>query len=121
MQACLSLYRFRQEVPQDGFSSPVTFISNTRESKHKTVVWEEDLDFLKNSKDKSQRNLHSKEEKENTRTLGRSEAARTIIVLKEFEQLSYEKSPGFRSDSQLGPNVFPGQKTTGTGLPGIGG
>lgn len=123
-QACLSLYRFRREASLKTWLYSIArnvYLKHLREkSKHKTVVWEENLHFTElNIKELNSpaEMLVLKEKRERVQeALGQlSETARTIIVLKEYEQLSYEEIAGifgqtvnwarvtfFRAKKQLG-------------------
>lgn len=123
-QACLSLYRFRQEASLKTWLFSIArnvYLKYLRgKSKHKTAVWEEELHFPEqNIKEINSpaEILILKEERERVKkALAQlSETARTIIVLKEYEQLSHEEIAGifgqtvnwvrvtfFRAKKQLG-------------------
>lgn len=123
-QACLSLYRFRQESSLKTWLFSIArnvYLKNLREkSKHNTLAWEEDLPFNNRNisgADPPAEILILKEERERMqKVLARlPENARTIIILKEYEQLTYEEIAGifhqtvnwarvtfFRAKKQLG-------------------
>jgi len=118
-QACLSLYRFRQESSLKTWLFSIArnvYLKNIRnKNKHKSVAWEEGLSL--NESDSPPEVLILKEERERIqKALYRlPENARTIIILKEYEQLTYEEIAGifqqtvnwvrvtfFRAKKQLG-------------------
>ena len=124
LQACLSLYRFRRQASLKTWLYSIArnvYLKYLRaKSKHKTVVWEEDSDFpeqnIKEINSPSEMLILKEERERIQKALGLlSETARTIIVLKEYEQLSYEEIAGifgqtinwarvtfFRAKKQLG-------------------
>lgn len=123
-QACLSLYRFRQESSLKTWLFSIArnvYFKHLREkSKYKTVSWEENLPLNDQSNQESDSPSHLlilKEERERIQEALAQlpENARTIIILKEYEQLSYEEIAGifgqtvnwvrvtfFRAKRQLG-------------------
>jgi len=123
-QACLSLYRFRQDSSLKTWFFSIArnvYFKHLREkSKYKTVSWEDNLSLNEQSNPESDSPAHLlvlKEERERIQeALAQlSENARTILILKEYEQLSYEEIAGifgqtvnwtrvnfFRAKQQLG-------------------
>lgn len=123
-QVCLSLYRFRQESSLKTWLFSIArnvYLKHLREvSRHKSQPWEDNLPFAEMSildSDSPEEILILKEERERIlEALSQlSENARTIIILKEYEQLSYEEIAGifgqtvnwtrvtfFRAKRQLG-------------------
>ncbi|MBZ4655213.1 MAG: hypothetical protein JG781_2570 [Peptococcaceae bacterium] len=123
-QACLSLYRFRQEASLKTWLFSIArnvYLKHLREkNKHKTVVWEEDVCFpeqkIKEINSPAEVLILKEERERVQKALAQlSETARTIIILKEYEQLSYEEIAGifgqtvnwarvtfFRAKKQLG-------------------
>ncbi|MGI6686237.1 MAG: RNA polymerase sigma factor [Bacillota bacterium] len=123
-QACLSLYRFKGESTLKTWLFSIArnvFLKHLREkSKHKTINLGEELSYDElntQGLDPPADLLILKEERERIqKALAKlPENARTIIILKEFEQLSYEEIAGifgqtvnwvrvnfFRAKKQLG-------------------
>lgn len=123
-QACLSLYRFRQEASLKTWLFSIArnvYLKYLREkAKHQTIAWDENLSSIEqNSMDSNSPAdilILQEERKRIQEALDQlSETARTIIVLKEYEQLSYEEIAGifgqtvnwsrvtfFRAKKQLG-------------------
>ncbi|MEL7563862.1 MAG: sigma-70 family RNA polymerase sigma factor [Dehalobacterium sp.] len=123
-QACLSLYRFRQESSLKTWLFSIArnvYLKNMRDrNKHKSITWEEGLSINEesiNESDSPSEVLILKEERERIlKALSRlPENARTMIILKEYEQLTYEEIAGiyhqtvnwvrvtfFRAKKQLG-------------------
>lgn len=99
-QACLSLYRFRQESSLKTWLFSIArniYLKYIREkSRFKSHSWEENLPFEEHSgweSDPPAEMLIIREEREIIqKALSQlSENARTIIILKEYEQHSYEE------------------------------
>lgn len=99
-QVCLSFYRFRQESTFKTWLFSIArnvYLKHLREkNKHRMISWEEDMPFqerVPQYKDPSAEVLILKEEREGIqRALALlSETARTIIILKEYEELSHEE------------------------------
>jgi len=99
-QACLSLHRFRQEASLKTWLFSIArnvYLKYLREkSKHKTIAWEENLAINGwdiHAGDPIAQVLIMKEERERIQAALTQlpENARTIIILKEYEQLSYEE------------------------------
>lgn len=99
-QVCLSLYRFRQESSFKTWLFAIArnvYLKHLREkNRHKMIPWEEDMPYQKKNpqfKDPPAEILIFKEEREGIqKALAQlSETARTIIILKEYEQLSHEE------------------------------
>jgi RNA polymerase sigma-70 factor (ECF subfamily) len=123
-QACLSLYRFRGESSLKTWLFSIArnvYLKHLREkSKYSTLTWEENmLSHHQNTEgpDPPAQTVIKKEERERIQKAlaGLQENARTIIILKEYEQLSYEEIAGifgqtvnwvrvnfFRAKKQLG-------------------
>lgn len=123
-QACLSLYRFRQEASLKTWLFSIArnvYLKHLRgKSKQRTLVLEEKLNVSEQDliePNTPEEILVLKEERQRVQTAlaQLSETARTIIILKEYEQLSYEEIAGifgqtvswarvtfFRSKKQLG-------------------
>lgn len=102
-QACLSLYRFRQESSLRTWLFSIArnvYLKNLREKiKHKTYAWEEGLPLNEQNvheSDSPAEILILKEERERIQKVLTllPENARTIIILKEYEQLTYEEIAG---------------------------
>lgn len=107
-QACLSLYRFRQEASLKTWLFSIArnvYLKNLRKkSQQKTIVWEENLAFNDQYTQEADPIAHVlilKEERERIQTALAQlpENARTIIILKEYEQLSYEEIAGIFSQT----------------------
>lgn len=107
-QACLSLYRFRQEASLKTWLYSIArnvYLKHVRDkSKHQTVIWDEDINFpeenIKESNSPAELLILKEERERVIEALGQlSETARTIIVLKEYEQLSYEEIAGIFSQT----------------------
>jgi len=123
-QACLSLYRFRQEASLNTWLFSIArnvYLKKLREkNKQKTLSWDESIhsnEQISQDSDIPAEILIIKEERERIQeALARlPETARTILVLKEYEQLTYEEIAGvfgqtvnwvrvtfFRAKRQLG-------------------
>lgn len=123
-QACLSIFRFRQDSSLKtwlfSIARNVYLKRLCEKNKHQTVSWEENLPFKgqdTRESDPPAQILILKEERERMReALARlPENARTILILKEYEQLTYEEIAGifgqtvnwvrvtfFRAKRQLG-------------------
>lgn len=123
-QVCLSLYRFRQESSLKTWLFSIArnvYLKYLREkTNHRIKPWEEEMPYKEIStqyEDHPAEVLILEEEREGIqKALVRlSENARTIIILKEYEQLSYEEIAGifgqtvnwarvsfFRAKKQLG-------------------
>jgi len=123
-QACLSLYRFRGESSLKTWLFSIArnvYLKHLREkSKYRTLTWEENMlshHHNTGGPDPPAQTVIQKEERERIQKAlaGLQENARTIIILKEYEQLSYEEIAGifgqtvnwvrvnfFRAKKQLG-------------------
>jgi RNA polymerase sigma-70 factor (ECF subfamily) len=102
-QACLSLYRFRQESSLKTWLFSIArhlYLKHLRrKSKHRTTAWEEDAfanDRISREADVPSELLILKEQRERVQeALTRlPENARTVLILKEYEQLTYEDIAG---------------------------
>ncbi len=99
-QVCLSLYRFRQESSLKTWLFSIArnvYLKKLRtKSRQKTMAWEENLAFHDRDTplgDPIAQMLIMKEERERVQAAlsHLPENAKTIIILKEYEQLSYEE------------------------------